>query len=427
VSLGHAAELPEQFSGLSQPPAAAARHTVLEGRKASVGHIAELPVQLSATSHPPEAAARHTVLEGRKASVGQVAAPPVQLSATSHPPATAGRQTVLDGAKESAGHAFDAPSQVSAASQPPAAAGRHTVAAPSFSSAGQSGEKPSQDSAASHGPAAARHMSDDPRNASAGQIVALPVQFSAGSQTPVDARHSVDDEAGAQLSVPSSQPATQPAIGQGSAPVRQAPAPSQVSSPLQNEPSAQDAPAGNALQFHGSTADWHDWHEMMHHPAAGSQLAAPPLHTSQASRQRAPLPAQAPEAHWSVTVHQSASSQGVSSGWLTGPQVPVPGSHMFERQAVSPAGSQVTRVAGSTTHSSPSQISVPLHRLPSSWTAHSVVSWHSQRLGPETQVPSALQVSFSVQGLPSSHATAPTMTLEQSRPRATVWHVSSVH
>src|SRR5206468_8224346 len=58
---------------------------------ASAGQLGPLPGQFSARSHSP-AAARHTVLEGRKASAGQVGLVPVQFSATSHTPADA-RQT----------------------------------------------------------------------------------------------------------------------------------------------------------------------------------------------------------------------------------------------------------------------------------------------------------------------------------------------
>jgi hypothetical protein len=82
-----------QVSATSQPPGAAARHTVADDANASAGHVAEDPVQLSATSQPPGAAARHIVAAATNPSAGQ-APRPLQFSATSQPPATALRHTV---------------------------------------------------------------------------------------------------------------------------------------------------------------------------------------------------------------------------------------------------------------------------------------------------------------------------------------------
>src|SRR5437762_2994601 len=108
---------PLQYSAASQI-AVEARHTVVEGRKASVGHVVLDPVQVSVKSQGP-AAARHTappfpagcvqvlVLPSHRsrvqglasavqavpadflASVGHVVLVPVQLSAMSHSPAAA--------------------------------------------------------------------------------------------------------------------------------------------------------------------------------------------------------------------------------------------------------------------------------------------------------------------------------------------------
>ena len=78
---------------------------------------------------------------------------------------------------------------------------------------------------------------------------------------------------------------------------------------------------------------------------------------------------------------------------------------VFLVQKPSPAASHVTMVAGLTWHlngcADLSQISVPLHRLPSSWPAQSLVCWQAQVLLPPTHEP-PLQESPAVQPLPSS-------------------------
>src|SRR5439155_553823 len=121
ASAGHAVLAPVHVSATSHAPAAA-RHTapalpagcwqvacvpsqvsVVQGLLSSVqavplaffasaGQLGPLPGQLSATSQSP-AAARHTVLAGRKASAGHAPFAPLHVSATSQVPAEA-RQTV---------------------------------------------------------------------------------------------------------------------------------------------------------------------------------------------------------------------------------------------------------------------------------------------------------------------------------------------
>src|SRR5438093_1277242 len=80
----------------------------------SAGQVALEPLQFSAMSHsPPEA--RHTVVEGWKASGEQAVLDPSQVSATSQTPAE-DRQTVPAAFTVSAGHAALDPVQFSAAS-----------------------------------------------------------------------------------------------------------------------------------------------------------------------------------------------------------------------------------------------------------------------------------------------------------------------
>lgn len=120
--VGHAAEhcalVPVQHWLLAE------LQTVVADRNASVGHVAELPEQFSATSHAP-ATARHTCVLGAKASCGQVAEEPLHFSSASQAPAEA-RQTVDAGANVSAEHVAEVPEHVSATSQAPAAT-RHCV------------------------------------------------------------------------------------------------------------------------------------------------------------------------------------------------------------------------------------------------------------------------------------------------------------
>src|SRR5207249_4886102 len=82
--------LPSQVSAVHGLPSSV--QVVPAARCASAGQSALLPGQLSARSHSP-AAARHSVLEGTKASDGHAPFTPSQVSATSQSPA-AGRQTV---------------------------------------------------------------------------------------------------------------------------------------------------------------------------------------------------------------------------------------------------------------------------------------------------------------------------------------------
>jgi hypothetical protein len=56
---GQAAERPLQLSATSQPPDAAARHSVPAAANPSAGHAADEPVHTSATSQPPGTATRH--------------------------------------------------------------------------------------------------------------------------------------------------------------------------------------------------------------------------------------------------------------------------------------------------------------------------------------------------------------------------------
>ncbi len=69
--VGHAAELPVQFSCGSHGPVVAL-HKELEAVNTSVGHKAELPVQDSAGSHTP-AEARQAEPAGFNKFAGQVA------------------------------------------------------------------------------------------------------------------------------------------------------------------------------------------------------------------------------------------------------------------------------------------------------------------------------------------------------------------
>src|SRR5207249_392116 len=140
----------------------------------------------SAGSHSP-AEARHTVLDGLKASAGQTVLEPVQLSSTSHTPAAA-RHTVpafpagcwqssLRSAERRVGQGL--PSLVPA------------VPDARLATAGQLGPLPGQFSAGSHSPAEARHTVLEGLKASAGQTVLEPVQLSSTSHTPAAARHTV--------------------------------------------------------------------------------------------------------------------------------------------------------------------------------------------------------------------------------------------
>src|SRR5450631_1344765 len=104
-----------------------APQVVPAGAKVSVGHAAEVPEQVSATSHKLSAG-RQTVPAAASASAGQTADVPVHVSAASQPPA-AGWQTVVAGAKPSAGQTDEVPVQNSAASQVPVEARQSVVVA----------------------------------------------------------------------------------------------------------------------------------------------------------------------------------------------------------------------------------------------------------------------------------------------------------
>ena len=62
-SAGHVTEVPSHVSGTSQPPAAAARHSVPLALTVSAGHVTEVPSHDSAASQPPGTATRHTWME----------------------------------------------------------------------------------------------------------------------------------------------------------------------------------------------------------------------------------------------------------------------------------------------------------------------------------------------------------------------------
>ena len=80
---------------------------------------------------------------------------------------------------------------------------------------------------------------------------------------------------------------------------------------------------------------------------------------------------------------------------------------VFLVQVVSKLASHVTTVAGLTAHLygsvALSQYKVPLHKLPSSLLAQSVLTWQAQVLVPAAHEP-LLQASLLVHGLPSLHA-----------------------
>jgi hypothetical protein len=116
---------------MSQPPAAAERHTVAVDANTFAGHVSLVPVQASATSQPPAAAVRQTVPVAANPFAGQSAVPPGQNSATSHPLALAARHNVPL-AKELMGQVALTPVQRSSTSHPPAAAARQTVADDKF-------------------------------------------------------------------------------------------------------------------------------------------------------------------------------------------------------------------------------------------------------------------------------------------------------
>jgi hypothetical protein len=122
ASAGHAADVPEQFSAMSQTSAAPLHGTKVPWN-ASVGQAAEFPVQFSATSHGP-AIPRHGVCAVMNVSLGQLAELPVQFSVTSQIPA-APRHGTLDGAKPLGGQIAELPVQLSGTSQGPFT-GRHT-------------------------------------------------------------------------------------------------------------------------------------------------------------------------------------------------------------------------------------------------------------------------------------------------------------
>jgi hypothetical protein len=215
ASAGQSALDPVQFSTSSQIPADV-RHTVPDATNMSAGHAALEPVQLSATSHTP-ADARQTVPDDANMFAGQAALDPVQFSAVSHTSAD-GRHTVADDANMFAEQAALDPVQFSAVSQMPADA-RHTVAVDAKASAGQSALDPVQFSATSHTPADARHTVADDANAFAGQVALDPVHVSATSQTPVEGRQLVPAATNLQferqhdVEVPLAAPSSQSSLG----------------------------------------------------------------------------------------------------------------------------------------------------------------------------------------------------------------------
>ena len=119
-------------------------------------------------------------------------------------------------------------------------------------------------------------------------------------------------------------------------------------------------------------------------------------------------PVHTPAAHTSPAVQGSPSSQSALSALATSAHVPVWGAQLLVLQAVFPAPLHVTTVFGSTTHAyrlllSPMQASVPLQRLPSSWTWQALppsAGLHGQTQAP-AQVP-CLQTSFVVHARLSS-------------------------
>ena len=113
---GQAADVPVQFSAMSQTPPAA-RQVVDEGTKELLGQAVDVPLQTSAESHTP-AGARQVVVESSSPSDGQTDDVPVQLSTASHTAAAARHGTDV-AAKVSAGQLADVPLQTSAVSQRP--------------------------------------------------------------------------------------------------------------------------------------------------------------------------------------------------------------------------------------------------------------------------------------------------------------------
>ena len=127
-------------------------------------------------------------------------------------------------------------------------------------------------------------------------------------------------------------------------------------------------------------------------------------------------PAHAPPRHASGAVQGSPSSQGIPSGRSTPPQMPLAGSQIAATQAL-PVGGQVITVAGSTAQTPPAQISVPLHRFPSSKSRQSPGPSQVQTFSPPTQRP-AWQVSSLVQVVPSSQGTPSAVAWRAQRPLA---------
>src|SRR5215470_12694471 len=151
---GHAPDVPEQLSAMSQTPEAG-RQMVVAGWKPSTQCPA--PSQESVASHaPPLDVPVQLVVDGWKPSDGHAPDVPVQLSATSHCPVDA-RQMVVEGWKPST--QFPAPSQESVASHaPPLDVPVQVVVEGANPFGGQSMVTPSHDSAMSHCPADGRQI-----------------------------------------------------------------------------------------------------------------------------------------------------------------------------------------------------------------------------------------------------------------------------
>ena len=116
------------------------------------------------------------------------------------------------------------------------------------------------------------------------------------------------------------------------------------------------------------------------------------------------VPAQTPAVQVSLVVHALLSLQGVLSAAGVRPHLPVAGAQVLSWHST-PLDPHVTTVAASTTHLFDAQISVPLHRLPSSNLAQSALIEHAQLPVPGLHEP-LLHLSPVVHALPSSHARA---------------------
>ena len=148
--------------------------------------------------------------------------------------------------------------------------------------------------------------------------------------------------------------------------ILQAP-PTQASVPLHRSPSSKSAQSASVSQSHG--------------------IALPP---------------HPPAVQTSPLVQGSPSLQATPSSG-TSAHIPVAGSQAEVRHDPAPPAGQITTLSGSTWQVSPTQTSVPLHRLSSSNAAQSASSTQAQPAeSPGTHSPPA-HASPSVQPLPSSH------------------------